>query len=275
MNMNLYLGTPEVSNLISYTIDKVMPELTRATLRVDSNIRFENKPDKTLVSAFDKKLEMMLVGVVEEYFPGLDIVSEESPHVWPPTSSGFCIIDPLDGTHNFLMGAPIFGSMLAFVRDGRVDFSMIVTSREICFAERGMGAFMIKDPCGGPDGTRHMKVSSQTDLKEALVLFDGPSERIGPLIGRISGEMRRFRHGLSAAVSQILLASGGLYPSGADAVVSIGNKPWDHLAGCLLVEEAGGKVTDLRGNPYSITNCNNIVFSNGKIHEQIVETLCG
>lgn len=261
-----------MSSLISYAIDKLRPELTRAAFRLDSNIRFENKPDKTLVSAFDKKLEMMLVNIIKTDFPGLDIVSEETSHVWPPTSSEFCVIDPLDGTHNFLMGASIFGSMLAFVRNGQVDFSMIVTPREICFAERGMGAFRIGNL---RDGTQRMRVSSQTDLKEALVLFDGPSKIIGPLIGRISGEMRRFRHGLSAAVSQILLASGGLYPSGADAVVSLGNKPWDHLAGCLLVEEAGGKTTDPNGNPYSITNCSDVVFSNGKIHEQIVEVLCG
>ena len=268
--MNLSLGSLESSYLISYLAGSLMPVLASAELAPKDDVRVERKSDGSFVSDFDKRVEEMILDYIVMRFPGLDVVSEEIAHVWPPTSSEFCIIDPVDGTHNFLMGAPVFGSMIAFVRDGQVIFSAIITSREICFAGRGAGAFMIKRHCSK---SNPIMVSAQTKLKESLILFEGDRKKVAPVIWGLNFHIGRFRYGFSSAVSQILVASGGLHPNGVDGVVSLGNKPWDHLTGCLLVEEAGGKATDRYGRPYSIANCCDIIFSNGKIHDQLLETI--
>jgi fructose-1,6-bisphosphatase/inositol monophosphatase family enzyme len=116
-------------------------------------------------------------------------------------------------------------------------------------------------------------VSLTSQLSRAFLLFEGPTKKIlgSPLADKAKWASRRHRYGTSSSWSGVLVASGGLYPSGFDGLIICDNKLWDNLPIALLIEEAGGRVTDFAGNPYSATNCGSLICSNGLLHNEMVK----
>lgn len=235
-----------------------------------------------LVSRVDREIEHAYSTFLLLRFPDAGVIGEEGHGVWPPEGSRAWIIDPLDGTHNALAGLPIYGTMCALVERGQTVFSALflpakqrLTHDGIYVAGKGEGAWQIRSEKAEEnfrfkEQARRISVSSVRELRNAFVIFEGPTKKVlGSLLAdQVKWVSRRHRQGVSCCWSGMLVASGGMYASGFDALISCDNKPWDHLPIALLVEEAGGRVTDFDGRPYSLENYSSLVFSNGLIHEQ-------
>jgi myo-inositol-1(or 4)-monophosphatase len=220
-----------------------------------------------LVTEADHESEAAVIDVVQRAFPDHAIIAEEgsgggtelaSEHRW--------IIDPLDGTTNFAHGYPQFCVSIAYERRGRVQLGVIldIFKRELFVARRSGGAWLNRKPIG---------VSHVRTLDMSLLTTGFPYDR---------RERRRFylcfweafmlrTHGVrrtgSAALDLAWVACGRV-----DAFWEFGLKPWDVAAGSLLVEEAGGHVSNLDGTMLDISAAQ-IVASNGRLHQQMLETL--
>ena len=227
------------------------------------------------------ELDMHLHNCLLKFLFGLldyPVFSEESADPSsPPLSSRIWnqswIIDPLDGSDNSGMGLFNFGVMILLVENGDVVFCGIyLPMREqalwdgFYFAIRGRGAWQ-----NTPQGRRQLYVSHNGDMAKANIFLEGESKKLpqSPFVCKIRQSTRN-RNGMSCALSFTLLASGLRAPIPVDAVISYKNEPWDNLPGVLLAEEAGGKVTDFYGRPWSPENCNSLVFSNSLLHDKLL-----
>lgn len=225
-----------------------------------------------LVGELDLVLDAQIAGFLRQNFPGVPIISEEGGHTWPPEAREFFVVDPCDGTHLAGIEVPAFGSMVALVKNSDVVLSAIYLPfhpNGLYLAVRGGGAWQFM-PNGSP---RRLQVSGKENLEEAYVLLDGPThEKFSPeneFTPAVIWNTKRKKE-LSSCWSGTRVASGSFLPISVEALISTGSKPCDNLPIALLVEEAGGKVTDHFGNPWSLENCSSLVFSNGCLHEKIL-----
>ncbi len=231
----------------------------------------EEKAKGELVGDLDIKIEKRIFEFLGKHFPDDAIASEETAHEWPPKTERYWIIDPVDGTHNFLLGLPLCGIMLALIENSRVALSVVFLPFEqngFYFATRGKGAWRSQD-----EGFKQLFVSKEENLWKAFLLLEGPSRELkqSEFIRQARFATQRDRNTLSSCWSGTRLALGDMLSETADALISICNKPTDTLPLCLLVEEAGGRVTDLYGNAYSPENCSSLIYSNGWLHESLLD----
>ena len=237
-----------------------------------SDQQFSEKGERgELVSSFDRQLDERFFGFLARHFPEARVVSEETPAAWPPGEEDTWLIDPLDGTHNFLAGFPLCGAMAVLIRRRVAVFTAIFLPLEralgrsgLYIAGRGFGAWQWQNP-----KPIRLAVSRQADIAKAFLLLEGPTKALSesPAVARLITATRRSRNNLSVCLSAVSVARGGLVPAGVDLLVSVGNQPWDNLPAALLVKEAGGRVSDHRGNPWSVENYSDLVFSNGLLHD--------
>lgn len=236
--------------------------------------KIEVKNGGELVGELDKEVEGMAKRMFARTMPDIPVLSEEDDHEWPPKFDDFILLDPMDGTHNFLMGMPTFGVMLSLFEKRELVLSSFYLPLEsmmglpaFYFAIKGGGAWMT-----GKDGRLPLKVSGQKKLDETFLVLEGPSKKIeaSELAHAAKVAVRRYRAGISCVWGFTRVAMGGTLSAPADVMLSIDNKPTDNMHGCLLIEEAGGKVTDLNGNPWSLENCSTLLYSNGHLHEQVL-----
>lgn len=238
--------------------------------------RTEEKALADYVGELDKSIERSLFNFLPRVFD-CPVLSEETPSPWPPAFRKFWVIDPLDGTHNFLAGLPIFGTIVALIVGGKAVFSAIYLPMDeqsighgLYVAAKGQGAF--KRLPGG--GLEPIHVSGQDDLKKAFLLLEGPSKKLYTFhhIENAVFAVELAQNGLSFAYSLTRLAAGGCWTRGVDIIIANG-KPCEVFAGKLLVEEAGGKTTDSLGNTLSFTNYGDSIYSNGLLHQKTLGSL--
>lgn len=221
-------------------------------------VRNKGSGIRDLVTQVDMESNKKIMSLLKKAFPDYGILSEELPE--EKSDSGFrWIIDPLDGTHNFIYGLPIFGVSIALERDEKVVLGVINLpyEKKMFVAERGKGSFL--------NGKR-IRVSKR-GMKEAMVIFGGKgnnTERTAKIMSGIRKVVFEVR-GLGAATVQHAYVAMGK----ADIYIDMENKPWDNAAGFLLVEEAGGRVSDFSGKPWDV-NTMPFVVSNGRVHEEIL-----
>jgi len=218
-----------------------------------------------LVTEADREAEAAAIAVLQRAFPAHAILAEESganasasEHRW--------IIDPLDGTTNFAHGYPQFCVSIAYERRGKLQAAVIFDAlrREMFVARRGGGATL---------NGKAIHVTRTPKLESALLITGFPYDR---------RERRRFylafweafmicTHGVrrtgSAALDLAWVACGR-----SDGFWEFGLKPWDVAAGTLLVEEAGGHVSNMDGSTLDLAGAQ-IVASNGRLHQEIIERL--
>lgn len=246
----------------------LLDALDRAGKIVKANFGKPQKISKkglfNLVTEIDKAAEKAAVRLILKRFPRHAILAEESPAV--EGSEGRWIIDPIDGTTNFAHGFPIVSVSIAFEREGRLEMGGVFDPfrKELFFAERGKGAAM--------NGKR-IRVSKITTLSDALLATGFPYDRhINPdrylamlraFITRIQG----IRRGGSAAIDLCYVACGRF-----DGYYEMKLSPWDKAAGMMIVEEAGGRLTDFSGEPLSLTGAQNLA-TNGLIHREMLAAL--
>ncbi len=220
-----------------------------------------------LVTRADRLAEDLIVGLLQRRCPDHGILAEEGtvrpggPYRW--------IVDPLDGTTNFAHGVPLFAVSIALARDDDLVVGAVYHPPldELFVAERGGGAFLRRG-----DGRTRLQVSEIAAVADAVVATGLPYEirETGVNIPQITRLMRtaiEVRILGAAALHLAYVAAGRV-----EAFWEPGLNPWDVAAGALLVREAGGRVTDMRGGPFRL-DCRDVLASNGRVHEEMVALL--
>lgn len=220
------------------------------------------KEDGSLVSEADTGSEQRIMQALGAAFPEDGFISEESPEA--AGKSGYrWILDPLDGTHNFLAIIPLFGILLALEKGGEVLFSICCypVLEETFVAERGAGAFR--------NGER-IRVSTSSSLKGSVFMGDANSDMEFSAIMQdfrpFHGDGCRFRYVGQGAFGLTRVAMGSILAA------SRRGKIWDIAAPCLLVEEAGGTITDLQGRPWDLQP-RPLIATNGVVHDAVLSRL--
>ena len=238
-------------------------QIQREWLARDKKI--ELKGEINLVTEVDKRCESRIIDIIKEAFPEHNILTEETP--MPEGSSPYrWIIDPLDGTTNYAHGYPCFCTSVALELEGEICLGAIYDPLldELFTAQQGKGAFL--------NGER-ISVSTTERLTNALICTGFPYDlRESPVnnvdhFNNFIMEARAVRRDGSAALDLCYVAAGRF-----DGFWELKLYAWDVAAGKLLVEEAGGLVTDFGGGALDIYG-QEILASNGRIHEEMTTVL--
>lgn len=242
-------------------------EIARAHFRRDLVI--ETKPDRTFVTQADTSIEQRIRERLADAYPDHGLVGEEYG-IEAADASVRWYIDPIDGTHNFMRGVPLFGTLLAVERDGELQASVMSAPAldERWWAWRGGGAWARSH---GSVETRRIRVSSVTAIGDAQVLYGSARDIVAsgraPGFERLLGDAWRER-GFGDFWGYALVAEGA-----AEAMIEIDLKSWDAAAPTVIVEEAGGRVTSYDGR--RDIEAGTILASNGQLHETIRGRLLG
>jgi myo-inositol-1(or 4)-monophosphatase len=227
----------------------------------ERRVTFELKGEFDLVTEADRASERMVVERLRSHFPSHGIVAEEGGGYQSPSEYRW-YVDPLDGTTNFAHGFPIFNITLALERDGEMLCGVVFdpVRQELFSAESGAGAYL---------NNHRIRVSNTRRLEDSLACTGFPSRRRHLNINiHFYHQLAMATHGVrrsgSAAIDLAYVACGRL-----DAFWEFGLNPWDMAAGRLLVCEAGGRCTDMRGQPHRLTSPH-LLVDNGGIHEEIL-----
>ncbi|MBP1157519.1 MULTISPECIES: inositol monophosphatase family protein [unclassified Paenibacillus] len=229
-----------------------------------------------LVTEVDKGAEKMIRNLIQTHFPHHAILGEEGVEPGPAASQKaleqvsdaeyLWIVDPLDGTTNFVHGFPFFSVSIALAHKGEVIVGVVYNPvhNELFVAEKGKGSYL--------KGKR-IQVSSEQTLNQSLVATGLSADRLGAMPANLNGiqaigpKVRNIRVAGSAALHMAYVAAGRL-----SGFWEIGLNSWDMAAGAILISESGGKVTDTLGNPYNL-NVRHVLASNGHIHDEMVREL--
>jgi myo-inositol-1(or 4)-monophosphatase len=230
------------------------------------NLQVSLKGPGDFVSAADRRADETLIAELRRARPAWSIVTEESGEIAGTDGNHRWIIDPLDGTTNFLHGIPLFAVSIGLERDGKLVAGVVYNPvlNELYVAERGAGAFL---------NDRRLRVAARRDLSDALVATGMPpvghpgrdlfAGELASVINRIAG----IRRCGSAALDLAWLAAGRY-----DAYWQRGLSPWDMAAGIIILSEAGAIVTDLTGGGNMLTE-GSIIAGNERVHAALHKAL--
>lgn len=230
-------------------------------------LNIEHKGKNDYVSEVDKDAEKTIIEIIKKYYPDHAILAEESgKHEAAKKSDVRWIIDPLDGTTNYLHGFPQFCVSIAVEVKGKIEHAAIYDpSRDEMFtASRGQGARL--------DNSR-IRVSEQKTLDNALLATGFPYHDFS-YIDAYMESLKAFmtstagiRRPGSAALDLAYVACGRV-----DGFWEMNLKPWDIAAGILIIKEAGGLATDFRGGDECLTY-GNIMAANPKLYKEMAQTI--
>ena len=218
------------------------------------------KGDRNLATELDRKAEEMIVERIKAKYPAHGILGEEKERRGLD-NEWLWIVDPLDGTHNFIRGIDIFGVSIGIAHNNEFIAGVIYMPKddELYSAESGSGAYKNGSP---------IHTSDRTSLKDCSISFDS-SIRYNPkrtldVLNGVSIEVFNIRMFGSSVRTLTYVAEGKL-----DFAIEFHDRPWDFAGGVAIVKEAGGKFSDLRGKsptPKTI----GYIASNGIIHPQVL-----
>lgn len=222
------------------------------------------KQENDFVSEVDHKAEQAIIEVLLTAYPNHAILAEESGETG--NSEFQWVIDPLDGTTNYLHGLPQYAISIALLVKGQLDQAVVYdpTRNELFTASKGAGAFL---------NDRRIRVSKRTKLAESLIgtgfpyrdftHLDAYTGMFRDLVQKTSG----LRRPGSAALDLAWVAAGR-----TDGFFEIGLNPWDIAAGCLLIKEAGGLVSDFTGEDGYLKS-GHVVAGTPKVFAQLLQTI--
>lgn len=217
------------------------------------------------VTEIDRRAQALILETLQAAFPDYGILAEEDPQP-PPQNSPYWVIDPLDGTTNFIHGYPMVAVSIALVREGEIVLGVVYDpiADELFVAEKGQGARL---------NGRPIQVSKTASLANSLLASGFPYYAWEQNDDNTT-EWRHFlkrvaslRSDGSAALDLCYVACGRL-----DGYWELDLESWDMAAGSLIVQEAGGQVTDLSGDPFTLHG-RSILVSNGHIHKEMLAIL--
>lgn len=220
-----------------------------------------------LVTEADHAAEKAILSVIQKDFPDHYILTEESGEIIQDSVYKW-IIDPIDGTVNFAHGIPINGVSIGIEHNGDIIMAAVYNPHmnEFFFAEKGKGATLNDKPIAVSNETKAIRSCLVTGFPYTYInMPNGPLEIFERFV-RKGVPVRRLG---SAAIDLCWVACGRF-----DGFFEHKLEPWDSAAGYLIVEEAGGKVTDHTGNKFSVYQ-HKILATNGKIHDELVGVING
>lgn len=253
-------------NVMLRAAEKAARSLNRDFGEVE-NLQVSRKGPGDFVSAADKRSEQIIYDELSATRPGYGFLMEESGEHKGTDGEHRFIIDPLDGTTNFLHGIPHWCISIGLEKQGEMIAGLIFDpiKNEVFHAEKGTGAFT---------GKRRLRVSARSDLSMA-VICGGDSVRRTPEV----------RAGLLKSVEKVIASTAGFRRSGSAALdlayVAAGRyegfwennlSPWDTAAGTLIVREAGGSVVSLKGNANAVY-ADIILATNMALHNTLKDML--
>ena len=240
-------------------------ELMIRQLNQLETLHVAEKSRNEFVTQIDRLAEEAIIEIIRDHYPEHSILAEESgasgdnEYQW--------IIDPLDGTTNYIHGFPVFSVSIAVAQRGELQHGVVYDPlrQEIFSASRGQGAQL--------DG-RKIRVSKRTGLQQALIGTGFPYrknlehiDRYLQMLKAVSLETAGVRRPGSAALDLCYVAAGRV-----DAFWEIGLSKWDIAAGALMIREAGGRISDFRGTDQYLTN-GNVVAGNPKVYAALSKLL--
>ena len=228
-------------------------------------IKITSKASEEYCSEVDIKAEQSVINTILKAYPLHGIIAEESG-MHQEDAETVWIIDPLDGTNNYIHGFPFFAVSIAIRVKNRIEHAVVYDPlRHECFsASRGSGARL---------NDRRLRVSKQTQLSAALLGTGFPmrnvesAKRFIPMLDALIGKCGGLRRTGAAALDLAYVASGRL-----DGFFECGLRPWDIAAGALLIQEAGGLVSDMQGRE-DYMHHGDVVAGTPKIFKALLQTL--
>ncbi|MGN1062731.1 MAG: inositol monophosphatase family protein [Alphaproteobacteria bacterium] len=236
-----------------------------------SSLQVSLKGPGDFVSNADMLAEKSLIKILTEDRPDYGFVTEEGGEIPAKNGCPFTwIIDPIDGTSNFLHAIPCFAVSVALRHKNEIIAGVTFNpvTNELYYAEKGQGAFLMT-----PTGNMRLRVAGRTELSFALVGsngFSNPKNR--RLMEKIVDKVASVRYNGCTTLSMAALAAGQL-----DVYIATQFKPWDLAVGFLLVKEAGGYISDFDGHKHmdEILESQSIVAGNYKLNEQVLKNIGG
>jgi histidinol-phosphatase len=228
-----------------------------------TNVRVETKADRTPVTRADRECEARIVEILRAQFPEHGFLGEELGEQ-PGVVNARWIIDPIDGTKNFIRGIPFFATLIALEENSEITAGVMYSPaiNDLLYARKGQGTFA---------NGRHVYVSDVSDLHKAMLVHGGLSDlKVRPYwhpFLRLVDETARQR-GFGDALGHSVVICGQ-----AEVALEPEIKPWDVAATKILVTEAGGRFSDFAGAPSIYTD--SAVISNGRVHDAVVDILQG
>ncbi|MFQ5901355.1 MAG: inositol monophosphatase family protein [Thermodesulfobacteriota bacterium] len=232
---------------------------------VDKVKHIEFKGEIDVVTEMDKGSEELIVNILRDGLPESGVLTEERTEI-PASIPYRWIVDPLDGTTNYAHSYPVFCVSIALEKEGRIILGVVYDPNldEIFIAEKGKGATL---------NDRKIKVSTTSTLSEGLLATGFPYDirtskenNIGHF-NRFALKVQAIRRAGAAALDLCNVACGRF-----DGFWELKLRPWDVAAGGLIVKEAGGKLSDFQGNPFSI-NSRQTLATNGNLHHAMIDVL--
>jgi myo-inositol-1(or 4)-monophosphatase len=231
-----------------------------------AELQVARKAPADFVSAADLRAEQVLFEALAKSRPGYSFLGEERGMIEGTDKTHTWIVDPLDGTTNFLHAIPHFAINIALQREGVVVAAVTYNpiTNELFWAEKGKGCYV---------NDKRLRVAARTRLDEAVLatgipfLGHGQHARFLKELHQVSQRVAGVRRFGSAALDLAWVAAGRY-----DGYWERDLKPWDIAAGILMVTEAGGKVTDAEGGQEMLAT-GSIVAGNLEIHPQLVDRL--
>jgi len=240
--------------------------INRAALDVES-VRISQKQVNDFVTEVDQAAEQIIIETLLTAYPGHGILAEESGNAHGAKDSDYVwIIDPLDGTTNFIHGFPVYCVSIALAVNGKVEQAVVYdpTRNDLFTATKGRGAFM---------NDRRIRVSKRTRLQECLISTGfpfRPGDNFKNYLNMMADVMQRtagLRRPGAAALDLAYVAAGF-----TDGFFETGLKPWDAAAGSLLVTEAGGLIGNFTGES-DFLDQQECMAGNPRIYGQLVPLL--
>ena len=255
-------GRPE---FLQTAIDAVRRAGELQLARFGQDVRVDKKGDIDLVTDVDVAVEHMFRALIAERFPEHAVLGEElQGSALQQIPSGPCwVFDPIDGTTNYAHGIPIFCASLALEIGGVAEVAAVFdpNRQELFTAERGGGAYL---------NGRPIHVSAVDALVNAVVVTGFPYDvhaRVDEIVGLCAafvGRARAVRRLGSAAIDLCYVAAGRM-----DGFWERDLKPWDIAGGALIVQEAGGTVTNMNGAPFS-SRGRDVLATNTRLHDPML-----
>lgn len=239
--------------------------INRASTQLDL-LTVQSKSPNDFVTEVDRAAEAAIIEVLREAYPGHGILAEESGELGPANGSEsefVWIIDPLDGTTNFIHGFPQYAISIALAKNGVPEHGVVFdpNRNELFTASRGSGAFL---------NDRRIRVSRRTRLGDALLGTGFPYRQFDHVDAYLAAfrELTQKSAGIrrpgAAALDLAYVACGRI-----DGFWELGLAPWDMAAGALLIQEAGGLISDLAGEANYLAT-GNVVAGTPKVFGQLL-----
>ncbi len=258
------LNSPKI-NLIMKACQKASRPLIRDFGEIE-NLQVSSKAPGDFVSSADKRTEKIIIEELQKAGPDYGIISEEIGVINKANENNRWIIDPIDGTFNFLHGIPQFAISIAYEENKEILCGVVfnpITNEMFC-AEKGNGAYL---------NNSRIRVSGKKKIENAMIVTGGPKqiskikEKIFSEYVNISKKVANVRKFGSAALDMAYVACGRF-----DAYWQRELNYWDIAAGIIIVKEAGGFINFFEEDKNNLLN-KNIIASNPIIHEELRELL--